>query len=151
MSFTQNPIATFYKQPRGWLAKITNGDAQALKSIVPGGLNGSGCTGIVAASTDTSDRDVQLILNVGGTNSSGTITGGTNYILGTIKVSAGSGNTSAVFSVAMLDPNILLGLPRSSDGNPYFPVETLNFLCVSAPVTVTSGKEIDFFGIGGDF
>jgi hypothetical protein len=112
--------------------QIANGDGQNQKTVYTAATNGDKVTSLIAVSTDTSNRDVQVSI----TN------GGTSYPLGTISVVAGAGNTSGVNSVNMLDPTHLVGLAQDSDGNYYIQLVTGDTLTVSALATVTSGKLI---------
>jgi hypothetical protein len=132
MSFTQNSVATLIRQPQNGKVQIANADAQNQKTVYTGGGNGSKVSSLIAVSSDTSARDVQVSI----TN------GGTSYPLGTVSVVAGAGNSSGVNSVNLLDPTRLLGLALDSDGNPYIFLVSGDTLTVSALTTVTSGKLI---------
>src|SRR5271166_3293192 len=109
MAFTQNSVATLIKQPQNGKVQINNAAGQAQQTVYTAGGNGSKVSSLIAVSTDTSARDVQISI----TN------GGTSYPLGTVSVLAGAGNSSGVTSVNLLDPSKLLGLAYDSDGNPF--------------------------------
>jgi len=132
MAFTQNSVATLVKQPQNGKAQIANADAQAQKTVYTAGANGSKISSLIATSSDTSARDVQISI----TN------GGTSYPLGTVSVAAGAGNSSGASSVNLLDPTKLLGLAFDSDGNPFVHLISGDTLTASALTTVTSGKLI---------
>jgi hypothetical protein len=130
MSFTQNSVATLIKQPQNGKVQIANADAQNQKTVYTAGANGSKVTALLAVSTDTSARDVQICI----TN------GGTSYPIGTVSVPAGAGNSSSVDGVDLINGTNLPGLPIDSDGNPYIFLVSGDTLTVSALSTVTTAK-----------
>jgi hypothetical protein len=151
MSFTQNVNPTLVRQPQNGKVQIANSDGQSQKAVYVAGANGSKIVGLISASTDTAAHDVQLSINVGGTNTAGTVGGGSNYPLGTIAVAAGAGNSSSVGSANLLSPVSLAGVPFDSDGNPYILLQSGDILVASSLVTVTAAKLITVSAIGGDF
>ena len=132
MSFTQNSLPTLLKQPQNGKVQIANADAQAQKVVYTAGASGSKVTSLIAVSTDTTARDVQVSI----TN------GGVSYPLGTVSVPIGAGNSSSVPSVNLLDPGLLVGLAFDSDGNPEILLISGDTLTVSALSTVTTAKTI---------
>src|SRR5437764_13486004 len=112
--------------------QIVNADGSNQKTVYAAATNGSKVTSLIAVSSDTSARDVQISI----TN------GGTSFPLGTVAVAAGSGNSSTTKSANLLDPTVLQGLATDSDGNPYIHLVSGDTLTVSALSTVTSGKTI---------
>ncbi len=132
MTFVQNTTPTLPKQPQNGAVQIANSDAQAQKTVYTGGANGSIVRSLIATSTDTSARDVQISK----TN------GGTSFPIGTVSVPAGAGNTSGVVSTNLLDPTVLKGLAYDDNANPYIILISGDTLTVSALTTVTSGKTI---------
>jgi hypothetical protein len=132
MAFTQNSVPTLIKQPQNGKVQINNAAGQAQQTVYTAGANGSKVSSLLATSSDTSSRDVQISL----TN------GGTSYPLGTVAVPAGAGNSSSVTSANLLDPTRLLGLACDSDGNPFLHLVSGDTLTVAALSTVTSGKLI---------
>src|SRR5882724_7476117 len=142
MAFTQNTDATFVRQPQNGKVQIANADAQAQKTVYTAGASGSKVSSLVAVSSDTAARDVQLSI----TN------GGTSFPLGTISVPIGAGNSSGVNSVNLLDPSKLVGLAYDSDGNPFIHLISGDTLTVSALTTVTAAKLITVIAATvGDF
>ncbi len=131
MAFTQNSVPTLVKQPQNGKVQIANADAQNQKTVYTAGASGSKVAALIAVSTDTSARDVQV-----------SITNGSSFPLGTVSVPAGAGNSSSVTSVNLLDPTRLVGLSYDSDGNPFIFLISGDTLTVSALSTVTSGKTI---------
>jgi hypothetical protein len=132
MAFTQNNLATLVRQPQNGKVQIANADGQSNKTVYTAGANGSKVSSLIAVSSDTSDRDVQICIN----------NGGTNFPLGTVKVPLGAGNSSAVASVNLLDPAKLTGLAYDSDGNPFIHLISGDVLVVVAQTTVTAAKLI---------
>lgn len=130
MPFTQNTTPTFPKQPQNGKVQIANADASNQKTVYTAGGSGSKVTALIAVSTDTSARDVQVSI----TN------GGTSYPLGTVSVPIGAGNSSAANAVDLLNLLNLPGLPVDSDGNHYLHLISGDTLTASAQSTVTSGK-----------
>ena len=142
MSFTQNTTPTVVKQPQNGKVQIANADAQTQKTVYAAGGNGSKITSLIAVSSDTSARDVQISI----TN------GGTSYPIGTVSVAAGAGNSSGTNNINMLNGTNIQGLPVDSDGNPYIHLISGDTLTVSALTTVTSGKLITVTAAtAGDF
>lgn len=130
MTFAQNTSATYPKQPMNGRVQIVNADAQAQKTIYTAGANGSKLTSLLAVSTDTSSRDVQISI----TN------GGTSYPIGTVTIPAGAGNTGGVAAQNILGG--LVGLAVDSDGNFYIHLQSGDTLTASALATVTTAKTI---------
>jgi hypothetical protein len=129
MAFVQNTLATRVKQPRASSVQILPADTTAQKVVDTAGASGSKYTSLIATSTDTAAHDVQISR----TN------GGTSYLLGTVAVPAGAGNSAGAPSVNLL---AVLGLPIDSDGNPYIQLIYGDTLTVSSLVTVTTAKAI---------
>jgi hypothetical protein len=130
MAGTSTPI--FPQSVKNGKVQIANADAQSQKTVYTAAANGDKVTSLVAVSTDTSARDVQISI----TN------GGTSYPIGTTSVPAGAGNASSTPSVNMINQVNIPGLAYDSDGNPYIHLVTGDTLTVSALTTVTSGKLI---------
>lgn len=143
MPFTQNPTPTFAKQPRLGAAQILPADASNLKALVTAGSNGSKVVAIHAASTDTSGRDLQLLV----TRSA------VNYILGTTTVGALAGNAGGTPAVDLLSttnfPTNLFAVDH--DGQHYLNLESGDVLNVKSLTTVTTAKEIDILAEFEDF
>jgi hypothetical protein len=142
MAFTQNTTPTAGKQPQNGKCVIQNADGQNNKVLYQAGANGSRTASITAVSSDTVNRDVQIIIVTGGSVSGGTVSGGTGYILGTVSVGSGAGISSGTVGVNMLNTTAIPGLASDSDGNPFLNLAIGDVLAVSAVTTVTSGKTI---------
>ena len=140
MAVSSTPVLP--QTPNRGLVQIANGDGQNQKTIYTGGANGSKIVGLIAVSSDTSARDVQISIT----------SGGTSYPVGTVSVPSGSGNSSAASSVNMFNTTAIPGIPIDSDGNPYlFLASASDTLTASALSTVTSGKLITLVAITADF
>lgn len=130
--------------PKSSKVQVVNGSGTSPVTVYTGGSAGPGTkvTAVIAASTDTASRDVQI----------GTTRSGTFYLLGTITVPANAGNVAGTPAVNLLDPNVVVGLPVDNDGQVYvFLTDATDLLQVQALVTVTSGKAISVTAIGADF
>lgn len=141
MTFTPNLNPTFPKQPITSRITIVNADAQTQKTGYTAGANGSKIIAIIATSTDTSSRDVQISL----TN------GGTSYPIGTKTVPLSSGTVAGTNAVNLLDTTNMVGLPIDSDGNPFLYLISGDTLTFSALVSVTAAKTIAIHVFGADF
>jgi hypothetical protein len=134
MAFTQNNLATLARQPQNGKVQILPADAQAQKTVYTAGASGSKVSSLIGTSTDTAAHDVQISIS----------NGGTSFLLGTIQLPIGAGNTSGVPSVNMLDPTKLVGLAYDSDGNPFLHLISGDTLTLSSVVTVTAAKVLAF-------
>lgn len=132
MSFVQNVAPTLVKQPMNGKVQIANADASNQKTVYTAGASGSKVTSLIAASTDTSARDVQVSI----TN------GGTSFLISTVSVPAGAGSASGNPCINMFNPNSVPGLPVDSDGNAYIHLMSGDTLTVSSVTTVTATKLI---------
>lgn len=138
MSVTATPV--FVQTPKITPVAFTNSDsANTKKTIHTAGANGSKITGIIATSTDTSNRTAQLWL----TRSA------TSYLLGSAVVATLAGTDGAVATANLLAA--LLPLPVDNDGQKYLFLVNGDTLQVSFTAQVTSAKEIDVSAIGADF
>jgi len=141
MPFTQNINPTFPKQPQNGKIQILNGTGTANVTVYTAGASGTKVVAILVSSTDTSPRDVQIKV----TN------GGTDYVLGTKTIPANSGTAAGTAAVNLLDPNVIVGLPLDSDGNPFIYLISGDTLTAAALTTVTSAKAININAVVADF
>ena len=138
--------------PYAALAQIANADTSSLKAVVTGGAAATKVAGLVASNTDASNSyTLQLVYNQGGSNSSGTVTGGTNYLLGSSNLPISAGNVSAAPPVNLLASASIPGLPVDATGAPYLYVNSGDFLCVAVTGTVASGKLVSVVGAAADY
>lgn len=122
---------------------ITDADTTTLKTVFTPGVSGSKLEHILVSSTDTSSRLVQLYLTVSSTD----------YLLGTVTVSANAGNTASIATVNLFN---LLGnfgqiLDRDPAGNAFLYIAPNNSVKVATTTTVTTAKVVTFIATGEDF
>lgn len=127
--------------PRNEKVQIANADASGQKTVITGGTNGTKVVGLIAASSDTAARDIQVSI----------VKAGTTFPLGTKSVPANSGFVAGTPAVNLFDPAVMVGLPTDADGQPYIFLENGDTLVVNALTTVTSAKLISLHGICADF
>lgn len=136
MSSTPAFVAT----PKITPVSFTNSDsANTKKTIATAGSSGSKVVAVIATSTDTSNRVGQLWL----TRSS------TSYLLGSSSVTTLAGTDGSAATNNIL--NLINGLPRDNDGQPYVFLESGDTLQISFTAQVTSAKEIDVAAVFGNF
>jgi hypothetical protein len=139
MAGTATPI--FPQTIKNWTAQILPATASAKVTLVTGATNGSKVESINIASTDTTARDLQLILTISSVD----------YILGTLSVLANTGFTNAVPSINVMNHSQLPIFSYDNNGNRYLYVASGSVLSVKTLTTVTAAKEVDVFAFGGDF
>lgn len=139
MAFTQNQTLTCIYQPTNGKVLITNSDGTGFNAIYSAGPNGSKVLGVIlACSTDTSARDLQLGVNSGGTVAGGLVTGGTSFPLSTVTCAIGAGNAGGVPPANLMPAASAL----DSDAQPYILLLAGDVLYVQALTAVTSGRQI---------
>lgn len=139
MAVTATPI--FPQTIKNYVAQILPADASTVKTLVTGATNGTKIEAITVASTDTSARDVQLVMTISSVV----------YVLATVAIPINSGNTNAIPAVDILRNTQWPGLSYDSNGNKILYVASGSVLGVKALTTVTAAKELDILAIGGDY
>ena len=135
------PTMVFPQTPRNVNGTLVNADGTASKTIYTAPANGVRIDALNFASTDTSARDVQLIINKSGTD----------YLVGTISVPIGAGNTSGAGAKnALADANIPLAV-ADPYGNKVIWLEGNAILKVLAPVAITAAKQITITGLAAEY
>lgn len=114
-------------------------------SLIAAATNGQKIEKILCSSTDTSARDIQLFVNFSSTN----------YMLGTVTVPAGAGNTNAVPTVDLLSI-LASGIPQiplnvDAFGNKYLYLDANCALFAEPLTTITTAKVINFHPQVGKF
>lgn len=127
--------------PRCEKQQILNATASALVTVITGATNGTKVVGLIASSTDTSARDIQISITKSGTS----------FVLATKTVPLSSGFVAGTPAVNLLDPTLIVGLPVDADGQPYLFLETGDTLQVNSLTTLTAAKIISVTGIAADF
>lgn len=139
MAGTSTPI--FPQTVKNWVAQILPATASNKVTLVTGATNGSKVESINVASTDTTARDLQLILTISAVD----------YVIGTLSVLANTGFTNAVPSINIMNHSQLPIFSYDNNGNRYLYVANGAVLSVKSLTTVTTAKELDIFAFGGDF
>jgi hypothetical protein len=137
---TATPV--FPQSIKNGAVQIANADASNLKTIITPGANGARVDSLLVSSTDTSARDLQLVVTKGGVD----------YILGTLSVPANTGNTNALAMLnALAHANIGPFLSNDLNGNKILMLESGSVLKARTLTTVTSTRFINLFASYGDF
>jgi hypothetical protein len=139
MAGTATPI--FPQTVKTYAAQILPADASGVKALVTGGANGSKVESLNIASTDSTARDVQLVMTISSVV----------YVLGTISIPANAGNTNTIPSVDAFRSGQWPSLSYDASGNRILYVASGAVLGIKALTTVTAAKEIDAIACGGDF
>lgn len=122
--------------------QILPADTTSLKTIYTGSTDGSRVDNLLITSTDTSAKDVQLVVTISGTD----------YVLGTISVPANTGFTNAVVSLNMFQhANMVNALNVDNNGNRYLFLASGSVLKIKALTTVTAAKAINIVAQVGNF
>lgn len=123
--------------------QILPADTTSLKTLFTAGASGSKVNAIFVSSTDTSARDVQLVMTIGGTD----------YIIGTHTVPINTGNTNAAPALNLLSvSSISPAFAHDQDGNHHLLLPASATLRVRlASGAVTASRVINFIAQGGDF
>lgn len=141
MSVTPNSVVTVQAPNRGHV-QIVNADSTAQKTVYTAGAAGSKLTGLLASSSDTGAKIVQVSVT----------TAGTSFLIGSVNVPAASGTDGVTPSVNLFSPSLLPGLPLDSDGNPYLLLVSGDTLTVAVTVAVTAAKTLTVSACAaGDF
>ena len=127
---------------------ILPADTTSKKTIFTAGANDSILRSLGASSTDTSDRLINLYVNVGGA--------GTDRLVATITIPLNSGNSATIPAVDILraltgSSYLIPQLAYDAYGNKVWNLKAGTTVKVACTTTVTTAKEIDFFGDGADF
>ena len=118
---------------------ILPADTTTAKTIVTAGADGARVMALSATTDDTAPIDYSVYVQRNGA--------GTDYLLGSVSVPAGAGNTSAVAAVDLFDPSKLKGLDL--DGT--LPLGSTDVLKVAARTTITAAKTTYIVALYGDY
>ena len=150
MTVTPNSVVT-PQLPRNAAVQIANTDGTNLKALVVGAASGTKVSAIGACNTDTAAYTLQLVRNIGGSNSGGTVTGGTNYPLASVALAASAGNVAGTPPVGVMTTATIPGIAVDSTGSPYLYVNAGEFLCVALTSAVSAGKFVSAQATAADF
>jgi len=143
MTVTATPIfpQTLYNA----VQTIAPADTTTVKALTTTQTNGLKIESIIVSSSDTSARDVILYMTISATN----------YPLVQVQIPITAGQVNTTPPVNLLTggvaPGSFPGLPLDGNGNPYIYLPSGATLSVSAPVTVTTAKQINFLVTGAAF
>jgi hypothetical protein len=131
---------------RSFVVAFTPSDTTTAKSAyAPTGTNGARIDSICVTSTDTAARDLQLFL----------YKGGTSYLIGTVSIPAGAGNTSAVNPVELLAQSGNTGLiglvAKDPYGNSVLWLDSSTTLYAAMGATITTAKQVTITGLAGEY
>lgn len=121
--------------------QILPADTTSLKTIYTAAANGSVVSSILMSSTDTTSRDVQFYVTIGGTD----------YLLATVSCLLNSGFTNAVPLISVLDHANFATQLVDSHGNRCLYLASGSVLKAKVLVAVTAAKAISLFAQAGDF
>jgi hypothetical protein len=138
MAVTPTPV--FHQAINDAIQSIVNADGQTKKTIFTPGANGSRLYGLQVSSTDTSARDITI----------GVTVSATNYDLWTIQIPITAGTIDSTPTVSVFNNSNFSNLPVDAFGNKYLDLPSGYTLYAYAPVTVTSGKQINILATGAD-
>jgi hypothetical protein len=122
--------------------QIVNGSGTNRVQYWQAGASGGICKGMNIASTDTADRIVQIWYDKGAA--------GTYLLMGSIVVPTGSGTDGVKTSIDAWRSPLMTYLTFDAYGNKVFEAGASDKIWVSVTSTVTSHKNLDFNGPGGN-
>lgn len=123
------------------VAQILPADTTTLKTLITAPANGVRVDNILISSTDTSARDLQLVVTISSVD----------YVLGTLQIPANAGFTNAVPTIAAFQHSQLVGLSADVNGNKFLFLASGATLKVKALTTVTAAKAISVIAQCGEF
>ena len=139
MAVVATPI--FPQAPRNGKVTIVNADGTALKTVYTADADGSKIVSLMAVSTDSSAR----VVEVGITN------GGNFSQIGCVNVPIDAGTITGTPAVNLLNLTSMPGLPIDNDGQPYLLLISGDTLQVRVQVAVTAAETIFVTAIASDF
>ena len=122
---------------------ILPADTTTKKTVWTAGANDGVLKSFGLTSTDTSNRTIQVWVNIGGA--------GTDRLLGSLVVTALAGSDGATAAIDVLRSLFIPYLSYDAAGNKVFNAKAGTTIKIASTVTVTAAKEIDAIGEGGDY
>jgi hypothetical protein len=122
---------------------ILPADTTTKKTVWTAGANDGVLKSLGLSSTDTSNRNVQIWVNIGGA--------GTDRLMGTVVVIANAGNDGVTQVTDVMHSTLQQFLSFDAAGNRVFYAKAGTTIKIASTTTVTAAKEIDAVGDGGDF
>jgi hypothetical protein len=140
MAVTATPV--FVQTPNIAGVQIVNADGSNQKNVMRGGANGSKVLALNLASSDTSDRVVQIYINR---------VGGTSFLLCTANVAANAGIDATVPAVDAFSSIKAPGIPVDQDGQHFLFLTVNDQLNVRSTTALTATKNVDCTCVFADF
>lgn len=113
--------------------RLQNSDGTSLVSVYTAGANSGIVKGFFVTSTDTADVNLKVVVN----------DGTTDFLLGVVRIPAGSGTDGALPNVDVLGSPLLQGLPFDNKGKRCLPLKNGYVLKVGVLAAVTATKQVD--------
>ena len=128
------------------ITNFTSADTTVAKAIFTPGANGSVINSIIAYTNDTVTVNLQL----------GIYNGSTNYLITTVNLPIGAGNTNSVPNVDLLRSSqfgghLYLGLYYDANGNKVLFLPSVYKLYANCLATMSTSKNTNIFVQGGDY
>jgi len=127
--------------PRNIKHQLTNAHGTALQTIYTAPAGGGRIDSLNVSSTDTSARDIQLYVTIGGID----------YLLGTVSIPITAGFIAATPSVNLLASINIPGALLDPYSNKVIILEGAAILKWAAVVTLTAAKTLNLLGMAGEF
>ena len=120
---------------------LQNSDSTNKVTVLTAGASGTKIDNIVISSNDTVARTLTLYKTIGGVD----------YILGTVSVTANTGNTTTLPPISFLNNvNVMSGYGSDVNGNHYIFLESGAVLKASVTVAVSATKAVYVMAQGFD-
>lgn len=115
-------------------------DTTTVKAVSAAGTNGSKVSMLLAASSDTTARDIVLYVTISATN----------YPIGIVSIPITAGTLDTAPTINLLNSS-QLQLPLDANGNPYIYLGPGATLSAAAGTTVTTAKQITLVATREDY
>ena len=126
--------------------QLTSADTTAWKGVYSVPVEGAELKCFSAVSDDnTAAVNLRLGVNIGGTLSGTTITGGTTYPVGIVNVPINSGAAASINAVDLLNVTNLPWAALDRNGKRVWPLKGGAILAIAALATMTSAKTLTAF------
>ena len=142
--YPQTPIAAcalLQNSTNAFTFSAASNTTTNLVSLVVGGTNGTLVEAITVSSTDTSARDLILVLN----------NGSYNFPMCVVSIPATAGFVNSVAPVDLLRTVYVPGFAYDSNGNRFLYIPNGSTLYVGTLAQITSAKQISAIAFGGNF
>lgn len=122
-------------------ATFVNADSTTAKTVFTAGANDSDLKMLTLTSDDTASVNMHVYYK----------TGGTAYLIGTVRAVTLSGTDGAANAIDLLNSTALPFLPVDDAGKRYIPVKNGDVVQVAPVAAVTSGKTATIVALGYDY